>query len=85
MRVVDDVAGEVFEQEITVDLLAGTQFLLPRPFMNKGLLQRQSPTTARGSKWRRTSDDRISGPPALGEERRRALQPLSRHAPTQVA
>jgi hypothetical protein len=34
VRVVDEVAGAVFEQEITADLSANTQFLSPRLFMN---------------------------------------------------
>ncbi len=33
VRVVDDVTGAVFEQEITTDLPANTQFLTPRCFM----------------------------------------------------
>jgi hypothetical protein len=36
VRVVDEVSGAVFEQEITVDLPANTQFLSPRLFMNNG-------------------------------------------------
>ena len=36
VRVVDEVSGAVFEQEITADLPANTQFLSPRPFMNNG-------------------------------------------------
>lgn len=36
VRVVDDVSGAVFEQEITADLPANTQFLSPRLFMNNG-------------------------------------------------
>ena len=36
VRVVDEVSGAVFEQEITADLLAATQFLWPRLFMNHG-------------------------------------------------
>ena len=35
-RVVDEVSGAVFEQEITADLPANTQFLSPRLFMNNG-------------------------------------------------
>lgn len=36
VRVVDEVSGAVFEQEITADLPAATQFLSPRLFMNTG-------------------------------------------------
>ena len=36
VRMVDEVSGAVFEQEITVDLPANTQFLSPRLFMNNG-------------------------------------------------
>jgi hypothetical protein len=36
VRVVDEVSGAVFEQEITGDLPADTQFLSPRLFMNNG-------------------------------------------------
>ena len=36
MRVVDEVLGAVFEQEITADPPANTQFLSPRLFMNNG-------------------------------------------------
>lgn len=36
MRVVDEVSGAVFEQEITADLPAMNQFLSPRLFMNNG-------------------------------------------------
>ena len=36
MRVVDEVSGAVFEQEITADLPAANQFLAPRLFMNNG-------------------------------------------------
>ncbi len=36
VRVVDEVSGAVFEQEITADLAANTQFLSPRLFMNNG-------------------------------------------------
>jgi len=36
VRVVDEVSGGVFEQEITADLPANTQFLSPRLFMNNG-------------------------------------------------
>jgi hypothetical protein len=35
-RVVDEVSGAVFEQEITADLPANSQFLSPRLFMNNG-------------------------------------------------
>jgi hypothetical protein len=36
VRVVDEVSGAVFEQEISVDLPANTQFLSPRLLMNNG-------------------------------------------------
>ena len=36
VRVVDEVSGAVFEQEITADLPVNTQFLSPRLFMNNG-------------------------------------------------
>lgn len=36
VRVVDEVSGAVFEQEMTADLPAATQFLSPRLFMNIG-------------------------------------------------
>ena len=36
VRVVDEVSGAVFEQEVTTDLLAANQFLSPRLFMNNG-------------------------------------------------
>lgn len=36
VRVVEEVSGAVFEQEITADLPANTQFLSPRLFMNNG-------------------------------------------------
>jgi hypothetical protein len=36
VRVVDEVNGAVFEQEVTADLLAANQFLAPRLFMNNG-------------------------------------------------
>jgi hypothetical protein len=36
VRVVDEVSGAVFEQEITADLPAANQFLSPRLFMNNG-------------------------------------------------
>ena len=36
VRVVDEVSGGVFEQEIIVDLPANTQFLSPRLFLNNG-------------------------------------------------
>lgn len=36
VRVVDEVAGAEFEQEITADLPANTQFLPPRQFMKNG-------------------------------------------------
>ena len=36
VRLVDEVSGAVFEQEITADLPAATQFLAPRLFMNNG-------------------------------------------------
>lgn len=34
--VVDEVSGAVFQQEITADMPANTQFLSPRLFMNNG-------------------------------------------------
>jgi hypothetical protein len=37
VRVVDEVSGAVFEQEISADLPASTQFLSPRLFMNNGV------------------------------------------------
>ena len=36
VRVVDEVSGAAFEQEITADLPATTQFLSPRLFLNTG-------------------------------------------------
>lgn len=36
VRVVDEVSGAVFEQEVTADMPAKTQFLSPRLFMNNG-------------------------------------------------
>jgi hypothetical protein len=36
VRVVDEVSGAVFEQEIIADLPTATQFLSPRLFMNTG-------------------------------------------------
>ena len=36
VRVVDEVSGAVFEQEVTTDLPAANQFLSPRLFMNNG-------------------------------------------------
>lgn len=36
VRVVDEVNGAVFEQEVTADLPAANQFLAPRLFMNNG-------------------------------------------------
>jgi hypothetical protein len=36
VRVVDEVSGGVFEQEVTADLPAANQFLAPRLFMNNG-------------------------------------------------
>ena len=36
VRVVDEVSGAVFEQEISADLPANTQFLSPRLFLNNG-------------------------------------------------
>ena len=36
VRVVDEASGAVFEQEITADLPAATQFLSPRLFLNTG-------------------------------------------------
>ncbi len=37
VRVVDEVSGAVFEQEITADLPANTQFLSPRLYLTTGL------------------------------------------------
>jgi hypothetical protein len=36
LQLVDENLGAVFEQEITADLPANTQFLSPRLFMNNG-------------------------------------------------
>jgi hypothetical protein len=36
VRVVDEVSGAIFEQEVTIDLPAATQFLSPRLYMNNG-------------------------------------------------
>jgi hypothetical protein len=36
VRVVDEISGAIFEQEVTADLPAATQFLSPRLFMNNG-------------------------------------------------
>ncbi len=36
VRVVNEVSGAVFEQEITADLPAATQFLASRLYMNNG-------------------------------------------------
>jgi hypothetical protein len=36
VRVVDEVSGAVFEQEITADLPANREFLSPRLFLNNG-------------------------------------------------
>ena len=36
VRAVNEVTGAVFEQEITTDLPANTQFLSPRLFLNTG-------------------------------------------------
>jgi hypothetical protein len=36
VRIVDEASDAVFEQEITVDLPANTQFLSPRLYMNTG-------------------------------------------------
>jgi hypothetical protein len=36
VRVVDEAFGAVFEQEITANLPAATQFLSPRLFLNTG-------------------------------------------------
>lgn len=36
VRAVNEVSGAVFEQEITADLPAATQFLSPRLFLNTG-------------------------------------------------
>ncbi|HRO15717.1 MAG TPA: DUF2793 domain-containing protein, partial [Paracoccus sp. (in: a-proteobacteria)] len=36
VRVVDEVSGAIFEQEISADLPAASQFLTPRLYMNNG-------------------------------------------------
>jgi hypothetical protein len=36
VRVVDEMSGAVFEQEVTADLPAASQFLAPRLFINNG-------------------------------------------------
>jgi hypothetical protein len=36
VRVVDEVSGPVFEQDVPADLPAANQFLAPRLFMNNG-------------------------------------------------
>lgn len=36
VRIVDEVSGAVFEQEITADLPTATQFLSPRLFISTG-------------------------------------------------
>ncbi len=36
VRVLDELSGAVFEQEITADLPTNTQFLSPRLFINNG-------------------------------------------------
>lgn len=36
MSVLNEVSGAIFEQEITADLPAATQLLLPRLFLNSG-------------------------------------------------
>lgn len=38
VQVFDEVSGAVFEQEITVDLPANTQFLSPRLYLNTGAI-----------------------------------------------
>jgi hypothetical protein len=38
VRVVNEVSGAVFEQEVTADLPAANQFLAPRLFMNNGAI-----------------------------------------------
>ena len=53
VRVVDEVSGTVFEQEISADLPASTQFLSPRYSRIMGRQLRRSSLTARGSMWRR--------------------------------
>lgn len=55
VRVVDEVSGAVFEQEITADLPTNTQFLSPRLFMNNGATAAAVNMTARGCTWRRTT------------------------------
>ena len=41
VRVVAEVTGAVFEQEVTTDLPASDQFLSPRLFMNNGATGRR--------------------------------------------
>jgi len=36
VRVVDEISGAIFEQEISADLPSSIQFLSPRLFMNNG-------------------------------------------------
>lgn len=36
VRLVDEVSGAIFEDELTTDLPANTQFLLPRFYLNTG-------------------------------------------------
>ena len=38
LRVADEASGAVFEQEITADLPANTQFVSPRLFMDDGAM-----------------------------------------------
>ena len=56
VRLVNEVSGTVFEEEITADLPVNTQFLSPRLFMNDGEQRRRSLTSALGSTSGRTVD-----------------------------
>jgi hypothetical protein len=60
VRVVDEVSGAVFEQDITGDLAANTQFLSPRLLIMMVPRQQRSLTTAQGGMWRPTTDDTAS-------------------------
>lgn len=48
MRVVDEVSGAVFEQQITADLPDATQFLSPRLLLNTGATAAATPSTVPG-------------------------------------
>jgi hypothetical protein len=56
VRVVDEVLGAVFEQEITVDLPANTKLLSPQAFVNNGATAVAVFITARDSTWRRPTE-----------------------------